>query len=256
MKYAGLVGAVLLMLTACKGGKGLFESSGAQALDESNAVRHQYPKAMTDTWKAILAALSELDLKIESDRHDALGGQVVSQRANGDRVTIEARSLDEHNAEVVVATGTIDRNMAGIIHSRIAHLLSTDPVAGEFFGGNSIEAHYDATLAKAVIAADRAFEALNLQVTQRTVEDTRAVLASRKARSTAVLVRMEANGKDQPTGRAAPGDPRAAADQGQPQKPGQASGKIHVTFVVGTTRTPENETMVQRLKAEFERFLK
>jgi len=168
-------------------------------------------------------------------------------RATGEKVVIEARTLTERSTQVSVALGTVDRNMAQVIQTSIGRSLAATATAAEFFGGNCLEGAYENSLAACVLAAERAFESLGLEITQRTVQDSRAEIVSRKPKATPVLIRMETNGRA-PLGKAgqADGDGDVSAEK----------GRIQVTFVAGTTRSPENEPLVKRLKSEFERLLR
>jgi hypothetical protein len=226
-------------LAACK--------SPGDKLDPSNAAELQYPEGTAVVWKAILTALADLDLRVESDHHDALGGRLIAVRATKEKVLVEARTVSEHSTQVAIAVDSIDRNMAGVIHAHIGRLISADTTAAELMGGNSLEATYESNLASCVLAAERTFEAHALEITQRVVHDTRAELVSRKSKATPVLIRMELRVP-----------PAGANGQGKVNADGQApdKGQIRVTFVAGTTRTPDGEALVRQVKTDFERFLR
>src|SRR5471032_868783 len=77
-----------------------------------NTVTRQYSKSTADTWAAAEAALLSQDLKIESNRHDAMGGDLQARRANGEKVEIRVRSLDLHSSDVSIRVEPGNRNMA------------------------------------------------------------------------------------------------------------------------------------------------
>jgi hypothetical protein len=242
MKSIAAIPLLVFFLGACK--------SPGERFDPANAAEVQYPEGTAAVWSAVVAALGELDLKVESDHHDALGGRLVALRATGEKVVIEARTLNERSTQVSIGLASIDRNMAGVIHSHISRQIAGEATAGEFFGGNSLENTYEAGLAACVLAAERGFEALSLEITQRSVHDARAEIISRKPKATPVLIRMETNGRA-PT---ANGDGAGHANGNGDSSPKRSH--THVTFVAGTTRSPENESLVKRLKGEFERLLR
>jgi hypothetical protein len=235
--------AAVLSLAACRGGMGLFGTSGADGKGEVNAVDRKYARSQQDVWSAVNTAMETLELRVESDRHDALGGTLVARRANNDRVVVVTRSLDEQSTHVSVSVGAGDRSLAEIVHSNIARTLGTGVAKSGFFGGNWTERLYDAGVAKCVIAAERVAEELNLDVTHRDIHDQFAEVVCRKAGTGPVLIRMES------------GD-RAAGDRNGDRPAAEAAGRTRVTFVAGTARNEENEATLQRVRSEFERFLR
>ena len=115
----GLAGALVLLLGACSA----FESSSSKA--DANAVVRRYSRPSTEVWNAVTSALQSLDLRIEEDQHDSLGGKLRGVRATGDEVIVKVKSLDEQNSQASVAVAEGDRNMAEIIHSQIAKNLGS-----------------------------------------------------------------------------------------------------------------------------------
>lgn len=247
----GLSGA-LLLLGACS-----WFDSGSKT--EANAVMRRYPRPATDVWTAVTSALQSLDLRIEEDKHDALGGNLRGVRATGDEVIVKVKSIDEQNSQVSVAVEEGDRNMADIVHSQIAKNLGGGSAKSSFYGGNRIEQTYDASLARCVMAAERACEAVGFTVSNRDIHENSADLMARRAGSSSVLIHLE--------GAQAQQEGKPGAQQPQPgvQPPANGSGtgvpsdkqtKVKVSFIVGTMRNEDNEEVLNRLRQEFERILR
>src|SRR6185295_3836716 len=97
---------LLVLLGACS----VFEPSKGKA--EANAVVRRYSRTSPEVWEALTSALKPLALRIESDRHDALGGDLTAIRATEDSVKINVKSLDEMSSQVSISVGEGDRNMA------------------------------------------------------------------------------------------------------------------------------------------------
>src|ERR1700687_5605293 len=96
----------LLLLGACS----WFDHSGSKA--EANAVSRRYNRPSTEVWSALTAALQTLELRIDADRHDALGGELTARRATKDSIHVLVKSLDETSAQVSISIGDGDRNLA------------------------------------------------------------------------------------------------------------------------------------------------
>lgn len=85
-----------------------------------NAVERMYPRAageLTDLTRNVLAGF---DLKLKSDLHDALGGELTAVRADGHTVTAKITAADEGHARVSVWVAPGDRTLAEVIQQRIA----------------------------------------------------------------------------------------------------------------------------------------
>jgi hypothetical protein len=230
------------MLGACK-------TNGSKAA-EANTLSRKYNRPATQVWTAVTQALQTLDLRIEEDRHDALGGELNAVRATGDEVTVHVRSIDDSSAQVSVNMEDGDRNMADIIHSQIAKNLGTGSAKTSFYGGNRWESSYDTSLARAILAAERASEATGFTVSNRDLRETSADLLARKPGSATVLFHFEAAEVQQPKG------PQAPANGTRGPASAEKTSPLKVSMVVGTARSEENEELLQRMKSEFERFLK
>jgi hypothetical protein len=247
MKSMVLLSGTLLMLGACKSGE-----SKAQA----NAVMRRYNRPSPEVWAAVTNALQSLDLRIDEGRHDALGGQLTGTRATGDAVLVDVKSVDETTSQVSVSVADGNRNMADIIHSQIGKYLGTGSAKSGFYGGNRWEGTFDTSLSRAMMAAERAFEAIGFTVSNREIKETSADMMARRPGSQSILLRLESG---TPAGQpAAAGQPPVAPPPANGNRPPSAekSGPLKVSIIVGTSRSEDNEEILQRFKTEFERFLK
>ncbi len=245
MKTMVLLCGGLLLLAACK-----TSESKAQA----NAVMRRYNRPAPEVWSAVTSALQSLDLRIDEGRHDALGGQLTGTRATGDAVMVDVKSVDETTSQVSVSVADGNRNMADIIHSQIGKYLGTSTAKTGFYGGNRWEGTYDTTLARAMMSAERAYEAMGFQVTNREIKESSADLMARRPGTQAILLRLESPTPGQPAAGAAPAGPAPANGARPPTS--EKAGPLKVSIIVGTSRSEDNEELLQRFKTEFERFLK
>ena len=219
---------VLILLASTLTSCNVFSSRDEQA-DRINTVTKTYSKPADETWRAILAVTKELDLRIDTDQHDALGGTMVAKRSNKDEVHVEARSIDSQNTSVSVMVDPGDKNLAQIIQDRVSDRLGLNVGAARasMAAGSQIDGTYDQKLDTCMAAADRALSALKLPGARREVHDTWARLETQHLDSIPVQIRMDRTRKDQ----------------------------TFVVFTVGTGASDDNRTLALRLKSEFERQL-
>jgi hypothetical protein len=208
-----------------------------------------------EVWTAVTSALQGLDLRIEEDQHDSLGGKLRGTRATGDEVIVKVKSLDEQSSQVSVAVAEGDRNTAEIIHSQVAKNLGSGTAKTSFYGGNRIEQTYDASLARCIMAGERACEAVGYTVTNRDIHEYWADLMARRSSSSTVLIHLETPQQAQEKGQQ-PGQQPAPGANGGSGVPSDRNAKVKVSFIVGTMRTDDNEEVLNRLKQEFERILR
>jgi|SRR5579862_925146 len=188
-----------------------------------NTVDRQYVKSASETWDAATAVVKGYEFKLESDQHDAMGGELHARRANGEKVVVRVRSLDERNSNVSVRVDPGNRNMAEMIHEKIADKVGLKEAKSAFFGGNSCEGTYPNTLDSCVKAAEEAAKRLKLTVTNREIKDGAAIVDAREANSTPVQFKMK------------------KVDEG-----------TRVTFIAGREKTEATRDLANRMKAEFE----
>ncbi len=85
-----------------------------------NAVERVYPRPAGELTDLARNALASFDLKLKSDLHDALGGELTAVRADGHTVTAKITAVDEGHARVSVWVAPGDRTLAELIQQRIA----------------------------------------------------------------------------------------------------------------------------------------
>lgn len=121
--FCGTLMTGLLVFAGCRGdGEGLLGNGSDSAL-ESNAVSRKYSRPAPEVWQAIADSMTDLELKIEKDKHDALGGELTARRANKDKIVVSAKSLDVNNTQVHIAVAPGDRRLADLVHERIGQKL-------------------------------------------------------------------------------------------------------------------------------------
>lgn len=85
-----------------------------------NTVDREYPGPPSELVDAALRALPALDLKVESEKRDALGGEIVARRATGAEATVVVKGAAPGTCSVSVRVEPGDRNLANLVHDRIA----------------------------------------------------------------------------------------------------------------------------------------
>jgi len=221
-----ILAGLLAAATACGGGTAENSSNAARSGDLGtgvNTVDRPYAKPAADVWDASVSAAKSYDLKIESDRHDRMGGELIARRAAGERVSIRVRSVDDRSSTVSIRVEPGDRNLANLLHDRIGEKLGGQAKTG-LFGGSSAEGTYTAALPRCVAAAEGALKAGDFELTKREVTESSAVLEGRRTDTVPAAIRIS---KD--------GDSRKAV------------------FVVGSGKNAGNQAAADRLKADFER---
>ena len=85
-----------------------------------NTVEKTYDATPIPLFEAVSNALKSYDLTMETDRHDDLGGEIVARRADGAKVTAKITARDEASSEVSIRVAPGNKNLAEMIHARIA----------------------------------------------------------------------------------------------------------------------------------------
>jgi len=215
--------AVVLALTACSSSDKAGSTKQSDLGTGINTVDRQYGRSASDAWDASMAAVKAYDLTVESDHHDSMGGEIRAHRSGGEKVLVRVKSLDDRNANVSVRVEPGNRNMAEMIHERIADKLGLKEAKSAFFGGNSCEGTYPHSLDACVKAAEDAARRLNLTVTNREMHETKAVVDAREVNSNPVQFKMK------------------KVDTG-----------VQVTFIAGREKNDSMKDLCNRMKAEFE----
>ena len=90
-----------------------------------NTVEKMYAATPVNLFEVVSASLKSYDLSVESDRHDDLGGEIVARRADGSKVTAKITARDEASSEVSIRVAPGNKNLAEMIHARIAEKVAT-----------------------------------------------------------------------------------------------------------------------------------
>lgn len=213
--------------TACGGAPETAPGTPSDAKAADKPVERQYGKPSEKVWEATLSALKSFDLKIDVDRHDDLGGEIIARRADGRRVTANVASVDKTTTKVAIRADRTTPEAAAQIHERIAEKLGMGEAKSALFGGNSLDGTYATDFAGALAAAERSCKALGFVVTAKESHDTWAQLDARTADSTPLRFRMDRRD-----------------DRGTP---------TGVKFVAGRGKTDDSKSLVSQMKAEFDR---
>jgi len=155
-----LITAAALMIPSCQ------ESDLGTG---ANTVGRDYARSAADAWKAAVRAAESSGLQVCSDQHDKFGGELVANRANGDEVRIEVRSLTEETSRVSVRVEPGDRALATMIHERMADKMGLGAARSGWFGGSSVEGTYLTDLDRCIGPARRTFSALDVSLTAEDV---------------------------------------------------------------------------------------
>lgn len=210
-----MLGAALGSLAACHGhdlGSGV------------NTVDREFSRPVSETWTASVRTAEAADLKVWSDLHDRLGGELVAVRANGNEVRIRVASIDERSSRVSVRVEPGDRDLALMLQERIADRVGLGEAKSGLFGGHSIEATYAADLQGCGTSARRTFAVLRVTAIRDEVHAAWSQIDGRLRDSTPVRIRMEK----------------------------EDDLKTRVIFIAGNEKTDDTQAFVRRMKGEFD----
>ncbi len=122
----------MIMLLAIGGGCvpttiGTGDGSGVGAYSYiTRDVQATYNVKMDLAWPATLRAMEQLNLIIESENMDSLGGALAVKRADGTDVKIRLKSVGGYSTKISVRVGLIgSKNKSVLIHDAIRNALST-----------------------------------------------------------------------------------------------------------------------------------
>jgi hypothetical protein len=221
-----LLYAAIVALAACSSNEPSDSPTSRNDLGTGvNTVSRKYAKPAADVWDAAVAAAKSYDFTVDSDRHDKMGGELVAHRGNGDRVNVKVRSLDAQNTEAAVRVEPGNRNMANLIHERIAEKVGMGTSKAGLFGDHSIDGTYTADLQRSTTAAEAACRKANLEVTNKELRDKTAVVDARESNSNPVRIQMSRSGET----------------------------TTKVTFSARDSNGSDPRALTSRLKAEFDR---
>jgi len=219
--------ACALFLAACGGSPDTPAGTPAEKGATIAPVDRRYGKPADKVWDATLSAFKSFDLKIDVDRHDDLGGEIIARRADGRRVTANLASVDKTSTQVSIRADRTTPDTAAQLHERIAEKLGMGEAKRAFFGGNTLEGSYHADFGAAIAAAERTCKALGFVVTGKESHDQWAQVDGRAGDATPLRFRMDSGG-----------DPGA---------------DLTVKFIAGHGKTENSKGLVSQMKAEFDR---
>jgi len=90
-----------------------------------NAIEKRYDATPPRLFEVVTSSLQSYGLTVDSDRHDDLGGEIVARRADGSKVTARVTARDEASSDVSIRVAPGNRNLAEMIHARIAEKVGT-----------------------------------------------------------------------------------------------------------------------------------
>jgi hypothetical protein len=116
-RISTLLALVIVPLGACQG-----RDLGARA----NTVDREYSKPASEVCVAVRRSAEAAGLNVRSDKHDVLGGDLMTTRGDGTEVRIHVKSLGKKCSLVSVRVEPDDRDLANLMHERIAGTLEEE----------------------------------------------------------------------------------------------------------------------------------
>ena len=223
MKNLCIVGC-LAALVACDNGKPALAPPTSDLGTGINTVEHRYTKPVSEVLKSAASAVQALGLHSDSEKSDALGGEIVARLATDDKVVITVKGVDQSTTSVSVRVGPGNRNMSNLIHEKIASGLGLQEIPKE---SESVTGVYASGMSVCIDAGEKALRALKYEVVDRKTHEEGAELRGR--------------GED------------SVPASFQFQK--EADGRTKVTIQCGTAMGIPNRERCDRLKSEFEKAL-
>jgi len=228
MKSHFAVSGLALLLAACS-----HEGSSPSAKSDwgtgLNTIERTYSRPASDTVDAAVSSLESLELTVDRNRHDDMGGEIVARRGDRSKVTVNVTAVDKKNCKASVRVDPGDSTLATLIHEKIADKLGMASAKAALFGGNTEDYPYDADLASGIGAADRTVKALGWNLTGKVVKTGEAQIEARAEDSTPIRIRLE-----------------SMKDRVFPLK---------ATFIAGHGNTEGGKALIGRMHEEFDRQL-
>jgi hypothetical protein len=94
-----------------------------------NAVERDYPLTAAAMADVVRSTLTSFDLTLKDDRHDALGGDLSATRADGHEVHARITAVGKERARVSIRVAPGNRDLAELIHRRLAERTVVEPHA-------------------------------------------------------------------------------------------------------------------------------
>jgi hypothetical protein len=190
-----------------------------------NTVERDYAKPVVDVSQAALQSAQSADLKVLRNQHDQLGSELVASRGDGKEVHILVKGISDKSSHVSVRVEPGDRDLATLMHERIAGNLGLGAAtSGWWSGGNSLVAIYAADLAACMISARRAIASLGPNSKSEEVHATWCHIDGRLQDATPIRIKLE-----------------KLEDQ-----------KTRATFISGSSKSDDNKAFAQKMKDAFE----
>ncbi|HZE96882.1 MAG TPA: DUF3568 family protein [Planctomycetota bacterium] len=182
-----LTATLLLAAAACDAGKPAITPTTSDLGTGLNTVERKYPRSVAEVLKAATGAVKELSLRVESEKADALGGEIVAKRATDDKVTVTVKSVDSSHTSVSVRVAPGDRNMSNAVHEKIASALGLEASPADAEASTSLHSQ---PLAACVTAAEKSLKTLHYEIVDRQVGEEGAELKGRASDSQAAGFRF------------------------------------------------------------------
>ena len=189
-----------------------------------NKVTRDYARSAEDTYDGALSACKSLDLRVDVDQHDKMGGKIVARRGDQSKVEITVEQVDAAMSRVSIYIEPGNTDQANDLHERIADKLGLSPSGGGLFGGSSVSGRYPIDLETGMASARGAYKALDFQITGESRSQNTAQVDGRMKDSRPLRIKMDLT-----------------------------SDGLEVTFVAGTSKNDDNRSFATSLKVEFER---
>ena len=195
--------------------------------DGPRSVERVYARPPSEVCSAAISAAEKMEMRIDDDRHDRLGGTIVARRANGDRLVINVEGIDDGRTRAQVEVDPGNGDLAGRMHEQIAARLGLARAKATTFGGNTAKGTYSCTLCRAASVGEAVFRQLGLEVTHLDVQAKSAILDARECDSTPVRIQLDQD----------------------------KESSVKAVFMVGTASDADAKARARLLKTEFERQL-
>jgi hypothetical protein len=79
-----------------------------------------YKARYIDTWQAVNQTAVDLQLVVQSAKHDVTEGKIVAKRADGERIVVSLKYKSAHETDVGIRVGTLgDQEASKIIAEQI-----------------------------------------------------------------------------------------------------------------------------------------
>ena len=222
MKRLIAVAAMAALMAACSPSK---KSDWGTGL---NTVDRKYNRPASETYDAAVAALKSDDITVKNERHDAMGGELEGERANGDKVRVNVSAMDANNSQATVRVEPGDVNLSNMIHEKMAEKMGMGTARSTMTGGNTFEGYYDLDTKEAVAAAETAAGKLGWTVVNKDTKDHTTTVNARTEDSVPVQFRVE-----------------PSTDE--------VRGRTRVTFIAGAGKNGQSKTLLTKMHDEFDR---